>query len=106
MRRLVVDGMLNGTGIRDLVAGGYILPEELNLDASLINKINDWLAEYALEHYRNYSNEENVNLLDDKGMIIASLIQKSCPDDEIGYYSDAKLTKLPVKVKNDCSAEE
>ena len=47
-RYLVIDGMLNGTGIRDYYEGGYVEPQELNLSLELKERLEAWLSRYGM----------------------------------------------------------
>jgi hypothetical protein len=95
-RYLIIDGMLHGTGIRDAVAGEYIPLDELNLDDSLQNRIENWLSQYETEHYNGYIHEDTMKYLDKEGICIAIAIQKVFPDYKIEYYSDALLARLNI----------
>ena len=50
MKYIVIDALLNGTGIRDKYEGGYIEPCSLGLSSATIIRLNDWLSEYWKEH--------------------------------------------------------
>lgn len=93
MKYLVVDALLNGTGIRDYYNSGYIEPESLHLSATVINQLNDWLLRYANEHYAGYINDDLIDELDREGKEIALKIRNELREVKIEYCSDAKLTK-------------
>ena len=97
MRHFVIDGQLSGTGIGDVGEGEYISPDELNLSPNIRLRIQNWLSEYELEHYSGYVNDLKIAELDKEGIKIADAVQDELPDDQIGYYSDAKLTSMHVK---------
>jgi hypothetical protein len=94
LRHFVVDGMLSGTGIRDAGEGGYISLEDLNISPNIRVRIQNWLSRYELEFYRRYSNETRIAELDKEGIEIALALQNELPDDQVGYYSDAKLKSM------------
>ena len=94
MRHFIIDGMLSGTGIRDAGEGGYVSPEELNISVDVRLRLQNWLAEYELDHYYGHSDEAKTAELDREGIKIALVIQNELPDDIIGYYSDAKLRSM------------
>ena len=54
IRKLIVDGMLSGTGVRDGVAGGYVEPNELGLSGPLTKRLNNWLRGFENAHYRQF----------------------------------------------------
>jgi len=91
MKYLVVDGMTNGTGIRDYYNGGYINPISLNLSKALINKITVWLQKYKSEHIQGYKNTEQLTKLDEEGKEIGRLIKLELYDVKIFYFSDATM---------------
>jgi hypothetical protein len=88
-RYLVIDGMLNGTGLRDYYEGGYIDPLELNLSQELITLLRSWLLKYWDAFYMNYPDSDLVENLDAEGVKIAQLVQKEL-NGKVWYYSDAK----------------
>ena len=94
MKHLVVDGYLNGTGIRDKILGGYISPNELGVSSELAQKISSWIARYWKEFYVQYSNSTNVIQLDQEGKELAIALQKELPNDKIEYFSDAHMSYL------------
>lgn len=88
MKYLVVDGMLNGTGIRDKYEGGYISVDALHLPRELRERITTWLKKYEQEHYNGYLDIAKVNELDAVGIKIAEDI-KSITKYKITYFSNA-----------------
>ena len=88
---LVVDGFLNGTGIRDYYNSGYIEPRSLNLSKQLIDRLNRWLSEYETQHYNEYKNVLLLEKLDDEGKQLAKSIKEELGEIKVSYYSDYKL---------------
>lgn len=95
MKYLIIDGMLNGTGIRDKYEGGYISLESLGLTDKLKKKIKTWLNAYELEHYNGYANEQKILELDKKGFEIATEI-KTTLNAKVIYFSSATLNQKIV----------
>jgi hypothetical protein len=95
-RYLVVDGMLNGTGIRDEYEGGYLQPDTLGLSVELQSRLNEWLRKYEDLHYEGFGNNTTIEELDSEGIVIAGLIAKELEGTKISYYSDAKSTKRQI----------
>lgn len=93
MRYLVIDAMLNSTGIRDAYNTGDIKPESLNLSNALIEQLNNWLLQYRVEFYAGYTNTEVIDELDSKGKELALMIKKELGEVKVEYFSDAKLTR-------------
>ncbi|MBS1660273.1 MAG: hypothetical protein JST68_04400 [Bacteroidetes bacterium] len=91
-RYLVIDGMLNGTGIRDYYEGGYINPADLNLSPGLLQLINEWLLKYWDASYLNYNDMSLVDALDAEGERIARLVEGELGG-KVWYYSDATQQK-------------
>ncbi len=89
---LLIDGMLNGTGIRDQLNGGYIEPESLGITPTLIKKLQDWHLKYQEEFYNGYSNTLIVDKLDELGRDISNEIQKELTEFKVSYFSDAKMS--------------
>lgn len=96
MRCLIVDGYLNGTGIRDKYNGGYVDLDDLRLSQSLVSRIKNWLLRYWDEFYNQYDNEEKIRVLDDEGLTIAYCLQKELLEAEVEYFSDAKMMTIKV----------
>ena len=91
-RYLVIDGVLNGTGIRNYYEGGYINPKDLNLSAGLLQLINEWLSKYWEAFYLDYNDKLSVDALDAEGERIARLVQGELGG-KVWYYSDATQQK-------------
>jgi hypothetical protein len=93
MRHLIVDGMLNGTGIRE--AGCEYIPLNiLDLSPNFQSKIKNWLLQYETEFYHGYPDNDKIELLDKQGLEITHELEKIFPEDKIEYYSDALLMSL------------
>jgi hypothetical protein len=92
-RYIIVDGMLSGTGIRDLYEGGYIPLQSLGLSADLILSIQNWLARYEAAHYDEFSDSQEVKSLDEMGISLSKLIKNELPDAKVEYYSHALGSK-------------
>ncbi|MGV3482705.1 MAG: hypothetical protein ACO1O3_22330 [Sphingobium sp.] len=90
----MVDGMLSGTGIRDRLEGGYVGLETLGLSSELTAEFVDWLARYESAHFAGYADALVVSELDRQGIVLAGKVAAQRPDDDIGYFSDALLTRL------------
>ena len=93
---LVVDGVLNGTGIRDLYNGGYIEHNELGISEKLSVKINLWLQKYENATYAGFQNATIIANLDIEGIEIAEALKKELPKSKIQYYSDATQKRILV----------
>jgi hypothetical protein len=93
MKYLVVDGQLNGTGIRE-VDGDYISLEELCLDDSLQIKIKEWLLQYEYLYYSGFKDADKMERLDKQGLEIVCTLQKIFPEYKIEYYSNALCCKI------------
>lgn len=94
---IIIDACIGGTGIRDKYLGGYIEPQELNLNIQLIDKLNLWLAKYENEYYYGFKNEILINELDEEGVEISLLIANELSDVKIEYFSDATLKTQIIK---------
>ncbi|TPD73663.1 hypothetical protein [Flavobacterium microcysteis] len=94
MKYLILDGYLNGTGIRDGQNGGYIELSELGISSALQKKIKDWVLKYEAEFYNDYSDGAKVEILDNEGIDLVYQIKNELPNSKIDYYSDAKMVKL------------
>jgi hypothetical protein len=93
MKYLVIDASLNGTGIRNQYAGGYINPEDLQLSSETTNRLKEWLLKYESEHFKGYKNIELIKRLDAEGKEIARLIKGELTTIKMAYYSDALMVK-------------
>lgn len=91
MKYLVIDAALSGTGIRDKYEGGYINPEDLGLGMEIKQKLNDWLADYEMEHYNDFTNDKLVDDLDQRGKEIALMVKQELSEVKIEYFSDARM---------------
>ena len=98
MKYLVIDAMLNGSGIRDKYAGGYLAPEDLGLSKVIIQCLNAWLSKYADEHYKGYIDVASIDELDKEGKEIALMIKRELQDVKMEYYSDARMTSEMISV--------
>lgn len=95
-RHLIVDGMLNGTGIRDRYEGGYIEPGSLGLSSTLIEKLRKWHKQYEEEHYNGYNNKALIQKLDKEGVDLSNAIKEELKECKISYFSDANLSKHEI----------
>lgn len=93
MNYLIVDGGLSGTGIRDKYEGGYLSPESLGLNNSLVYQINTWLLKYENEHYNEFNNVNIIDELDKEGNEIARKIKDELIDIKVEYFSAARMTR-------------
>lgn len=94
MKYLVVDGYLNGTGIRDKYNGGFVSLDALGLDRQLTERIEKWLTAYWDAFYNSYDDADLACRLDSEGMEIAKELQINRPDDKIEYFSDIQMKCL------------
>jgi hypothetical protein len=95
-RNLTVDGMLSGTGIRDLIEGGYVEPSDLGVSSDLCARIENWLSGYEAAHYKQFKDGEEVERLDAEGVEIARNLKEQMEGYSIGYYSNAKLKAVQI----------
>ena len=93
MKYLVVDSLLNSTGIRDNYTGDYLEPENLHLSSTTIKRLESWLLRYNSQYYEGYADDEVVDKLDREGKEIALIIKNELSDVKISYFSDARMTK-------------
>lgn len=91
----IVDGMLSGTGIRDVNNGGYIDPSAIGVSFELRARITEWLERYEQAHFFQFENTEENEVLDEDGIKIARLLKAEFPDHQITYFSNAQLKQLP-----------
>lgn len=96
MKYVVIDALLNGTGIRDKYKGEYIDPCSLGLNDITIVKLKNWLSEYWEEHYNGYIDKGVLDKLDQEGREIALRIKKELPEIKVEYYSDARMTNIII----------
>ena len=52
--KLLLDGMLSGTGIRDAEKGGYLAPKAIGLSPSLTADVADWQRRYEDAHFAGF----------------------------------------------------
>jgi hypothetical protein len=95
-RYLIVDGMLNGTGIRNPNDGGYLSPEEVGISETLTLRIKKWLKEYEAATFLGFEFKETALKLDKEGITIAKLLQAELPESKITYYSDATQKRVVI----------
>lgn len=91
MKYIVIDALLNGTGIRDKYKGEYIDPHSLGLNSETIIRLDDWLSKYWEEHYNGYIDGNIIDVLDQEGREIAIRIKKELPEMKVEYFSDARM---------------
>lgn len=96
MKHLILDGYLNGTGIRDGQNGGYLELSELGISSTLEKMISSWVLEYENEFYDGYSDYKKVENLDSEGIDIMRKLKEELPDDKVEYYSDARMMKIII----------
>lgn len=94
MHYLIVDGMLSGTGIRDSVAGGYVVPRELGISPKLIKQIEQWQKRYEQAHYAQFNDKDENENLDRDGIAICKRLQGELPHSKIEYFSTAQMCKI------------
>ena len=90
---LLMDGMLSGTGIRDVINGGYIVPASLDLPASLVNDIAEWQERYEACHFAGFP-LKTVMQLDEEGAGLAARVGAALPGRRVGYYSNGLMKRL------------
>ncbi len=91
---LLVDGLLSGTGLRDAIKGGYIMPISLGISTGLVTAFAEWVAEYERAHFQDYNDADVIASLDVRGMALAARLALERPDQTVGYYSSALLERL------------
>ena len=94
--RYLVDGMLSGTGIRDVLNGGYVKPQDMRLSGGLIEEISIWLSKYEDAHYDRYRDTKEVEALDELGIDIAKKIVVETGNEKVGYFSSVHMRELPI----------
>ena len=97
MNHLIVDGMLSGSGIRDKINGGYLVPSDLGLSAHLCSCISAWLNEYEEAHYLQFEDRITVERLDAKGLRIARNVQTELPNSCVHYFSHADMKYVELQ---------
>ncbi len=93
---LVVDGMMSGTGVRDMLEGGYLKLDELALSLSLREEIKSWLLRYEDAHLLRFDDLEEVKKLDKEGVNVVLKMREEIPSAKIEYYSNASMKKIVV----------
>lgn len=89
----LIDGMLSGTGIRNVVAGGYIDPCVLGLSALLGAEVADWQRRYEEAHFAAFPGEL-IDRLDEEGLELLSRARIELPDRSFGYFSNGHMKRL------------
>jgi hypothetical protein len=96
MPRLIVDGMLSGTGIRDAYAGGYVEPDRVGLSPDLVKRIVKWLADYEAAHYYQFKDMAENERLDQEGIAITRQTREELPGTQVDYFSNAKMRSIAI----------
>lgn len=91
--KILIDGMLNGTGIRDAKKGGFIDPKSLGLSGQLLLSLNSWQAQYEEAHFDGYP-DNLVRKLDEDGVALTLKIRESLTGLEVGYFSNGLMKRL------------
>lgn len=88
MKYIILDGYLEGTGIKDISTSEYVNFESLNLTPLLLEKIKEWHKKYFNAKIANQNHlEGNVfNRLDIEGIELSKLVLNENPDFKIDYY--------------------
>lgn len=94
MRYLIVDGMLSGTGVRDVISGGYVELAELELSPNTVEVIAGWLTRYEAAHYREFNDSREVKSLNYIGLELCDRLARELPGNKIGDFSAARMEKL------------
>ncbi len=101
MRYLVVDGELDGTGIRDKY-NGFVSPKLLGLSDELCRRLARWLKACENEHYMGYQNESNYCSLDNAGIELArNIFTELNGMAKVEYYSNARQKYLVIGTVTD-----
>ena len=93
--KLLIDGMISGTGVRDALNGGYFELIDLNLSKSTQDRIEMWCAQYRSSNFTGYA-PDRVKELDREGLAIAEIVSQELPQADVGYFSDALMKRLTV----------
>lgn len=93
MKELLIDTMLSGTGVRDVLNGGYVDPATLGLSEALQGDLAAWHRRYEEAHFNGFPNEM-VFILDREGVDLASRADRELANSKVGYYSDGLLKRL------------
>ena len=81
----LLDGMLSGTGIHDVLNGGYVAPSSLSLSGPLQANIAEWQRDYEGAHFEGFI-DAAVVALDRRGQELVASIRAEKPELRIGYY--------------------
>jgi hypothetical protein len=95
---LVIDAMINGTGIRDKYEGGSIQPDKLGLSIDAKKRLKIWLIRYWKEFYHGFNDKALIEDLDKEGRQISLMIKKEIPEAKIEYFSDALMTTHLIEI--------
>jgi hypothetical protein len=96
MRYLIIDALLNSTGIRNKYEGGYLSPEKIGISSDTIDQLNVWLSKYEKEHYNGFANDLIINDLDREGKEIALMIKNELSEVKLEYFSAATMGKTII----------
>lgn len=91
--KLLLDGMLSGTGIRDAEKGGYLTPEAIGLSPSLTADVADWQRRYEDAHFAGFP-ASVIASLDEDGLALLLQVQAELPSKDVGYFSHGRMTRL------------
>ncbi|WP_132910863.1 hypothetical protein [Sphingomonas sp. BK235] len=89
----LIDGMLSGTGVRDVLNGGYVEPSDLGLSTSLIARLSAWQKRYEETHFSDFPADQ-VAALDLEGIDLTRAVREERRDLKIGYYSHGLTKRL------------
>ncbi|PEQ10186.1 hypothetical protein B2G71_23685 [Novosphingobium sp. PC22D] len=90
---LLIDGMLSGTGVRDVAAGGYVTPDAIGLSAQLAADLAAWQKRYEDAHFAGFP-VNDVAALDADGLALTSRVRGELSDRSIGYFSNGRMERL------------
>ena len=91
--KLLIDGMLSGTGVRDDIEGGYVEPAKLGLSTELVRDLAVWQAKYEEAHFAGFQ-ESVVSELDEAGQRLARRVGDELPEIDVGYFSNGLMKRL------------
>ncbi len=89
----LIDGMLSGTGMRDAIAGGYVLPGAIGLSAPLVADLAAWQRKYEDAYFSGFP-VDAVAALDEEGLALASRAQRELGGKNVGYFSNGRMERL------------
>lgn len=89
----LIDGMLSGTGVRDVASGGYVPPDAIGLSAQLAADISAWQRRYEEAHFVGFP-ESDVAVLDGEGLALTSRVAGELGARSIGYFSNGRMERL------------